>query len=267
MTYFRVENLSAGYRGTKVLEDINFSLKQGRVTALLGANGSGKSTLLKTICGILPHQGSCFLEGRKLESMSSKELAALCGYIPQRTGISIDLPLTEVVLMGFNARLGFFEQPDKEMRNRALEALLRVGLASFAEKSFLELSEGQKQLCILARTLVEDRRLLILDEPESSLDFGHRYHLMGCIRHEISKGKQSALICLHDPQLALNSCDDCLLLLDSKTIVGVNPREQSLEEIEELFSEIYGTITLRKCYNKENKEQIVLLKEDELWKY
>lgn len=188
--------------------------------------------------------------------MSAKELSALCGYIPQRTGISIDLPLTEAVLMGFNARLGFFEQPDKDMKNRALEALLRVGLASCAGKSFLDLSEGQKQLCILARTLVEDKRLLILDEPESTLDFGYRYHLMNCIRHEIFKGKQSALICLSDPQLALNSCDDCLLLLDSKTIVRVNPREQSLEEIEEIFPEFPGQLPLESVIIKKIRRKL-----------
>ncbi|HEY9575879.1 MAG TPA: ABC transporter ATP-binding protein [Lachnospiraceae bacterium] len=262
MTYFRAEKLCAGYKNRKVLENISFSIEKGTITGLLGANGSGKSTLLKSICNILPHDGDCFLEGERLEDLSAKKMSLCCGYIPQRTGISIDLPLLEVVLMGFNASLGFLEQPTKQMKIDAGQALEQVGLGGYERENFQDLSEGQKQLCILARTLIAERKLLLLDEPESSLDVRHRYHLMDCVRKFIDKEEKSALVCLHDPQLALNTCDTCLVLKDSQTIRSVFPKRQSLEEMGEIFSEVYGAISIHKCYTKDKKEQFVLLKED-----
>ena len=163
MSFFKVENLTAGYGGKQVVNHLSFELEAGSLTGLLGANGSGKSTLLKALCGILPHRGSCMLEKQFLEELSSRELARLCSYIPQRSGISIDISVLDVVLMGFNPRLGLLEYPSAQMKEKARQALDRAGLAGREEENYLHLSEGQKQLCILARTLAAESRLLLLD--------------------------------------------------------------------------------------------------------
>ena len=97
-----VNDLCAGYGKESVLKNISFSLVAGQLTGILGANGCGKTTLLKAICGILPHGGSCVLDGIKLEDCSPRELARRCSYIPQRSGITIDISVLDVVLMGFN---------------------------------------------------------------------------------------------------------------------------------------------------------------------
>ena len=115
MSFFKVENLTAGYGGKQVVNHLSFELEAGSLTGLLGANGSGKSTLLKALCGILPHRGSCMLEKQFLEELSSRELARLCSYIPQRSGISIDISVLAVVLMGFNPSLGLLDYPPAQL--------------------------------------------------------------------------------------------------------------------------------------------------------
>jgi len=102
MIFFSVRNLSAGYDKGRVIENIAFDLEAGSLMGILGSNGSGKSTLLKSICGILPHDGRCTLDGTNLERLSARKIARMCSYIPQRSGISIDISALDVVLMGFN---------------------------------------------------------------------------------------------------------------------------------------------------------------------
>ncbi len=100
------------------------------------------------------------------------------------------------------------------MKKEAFDALCSVGLGSRKDDNFQQLSEGQKQLCLLARTFVLKRRLLLLDEPESALDFRLRYEMMGLLRTYVVKNNAAALVTLHDPSLALNYCDTLLVLSD-----------------------------------------------------
>lgn len=262
MSFFCAEAITAGYGKNKVLEDISFSLDRGSLVGILGANGSGKTTLLKTICGILPHGGACLLEGTALEALSARQLARYVSYIPQRSGITIDISVLDVVLMGFNPRLGLLQHPSRAMKDLALQALGQVGLGGKEQSNYLHLSEGQKQLCILARTLVAECELLLMDEPESALDFRFRHRMLELLRGWIREKQVGALVTLHDPMLALNYCDK-LLLLSGGTLIGeLRPREQALEEMEELLAKVYGTVTLCRCQNRSGKEVIVMLKED-----
>ena len=178
MSFLQVEALAAGYGGRQVLRGVSLQAEAGQMVGVLGANGSGKTTLLKAVCGILPHTGGCTLDGLPLEGLSPRQLARRCSYIPQRSGISVDLSALEVVLMGFNPQLGLLERPTPAMRDKARAALAQVGLAGREEENYLHLSEGQKQLCILARTLTAGGQLLLLDEPESALDFRYRYRML-----------------------------------------------------------------------------------------
>ena len=163
MSLFSAVNISAGYGGKNIVQNLSFSVEKGLLTGILGANGSGKTTLLKAICSILPHSGECCLNGKRLENLSARQLARCCSYIPQRSGISIDISALDVVLMGFNPWLGLLERPDRAMRSAARQVLEQVGLTGRENTNYLHLSEGQKQLCILARTLVADSQLLLLD--------------------------------------------------------------------------------------------------------
>ena len=263
MSFFCVKHLSAGYSRKMILQNVSFSLEPGAVTGILGANGSGKTTLLKAICGILPHEGLCLLDDTKLEALPPRELAKRVSYIPQRSGISIDISALDVVLMGFNPRLKLLEHPTKAMIAAAGEALSRVGMADKAHTNYLHLSEGQKQLCILARTIVSGSRLLLLDEPESALDFQHRYRMLEMIRSWTEQMSGGAVITLHDPVLALNYCDRLMLLENGEILDILSPKEDPIEKMEQALSRIYGPVSLQLCKTRSGKEVLTMLKEDE----
>lgn len=262
-----VKNLCAGYGGANIVKNISFTLEDGCLMGILGANGSGKTTLLKSICGILPHTGSCTLDETVLEQLSPRQIARCCSYIPQRSGISIDVSALDVVLMGFNPRLGLLERPDAAMRDAARQMLARAGLVGREDANYLTLSEGQKQLCILARTLVANSKLLLLDEPESALDFRFRHRMLEIIKQWITEGKRAAVVALHDPMLALNSCDVLLLLCDGQIIDTISPQKDELQEMEKKLTKLYGAVSLVTCTDRAGNEHLVMLKEreDEPW--
>ena len=262
MTFFSAKNITAGYGGKIIISDLSFDMDEGCILGLLGANGSGKTTLLKSLCGILPHKGTCALQGTVLEDLSSRQLAGLCSYIPQRSGIGIDISALDVVLMGFNPQLGILQHPDSSMKERARQMLKEVGLEDKEHMNYLHLSEGQKQMCILARTLVSDSRLLLLDEPESALDFRYRYRMLDMLRNWIAQTRGGAIVTLHDPALALNYCDKLMILKNGEILQILSPKEDSLEKMEQALCEIYGPVNLQICQTRSGKEVLTMLKED-----
>ena len=264
MSYLSVNAVTAGYGKQSVIEHISFALDPGCLMGIIGTNGSGKTTLLKALCGILPHTGTCSLEDTVLENLSARKISKLVSYIPQRSGISIDISALDVVLMGFNPKLGLLEHPTRKMREAAMQALAQVGLAGKEEMNYLHLSEGQKQLCILARTLVSDSKLLLLDEPESALDFRFRHQMLSLLRNWAASEKHSAIVTLHDPTLALNFCDKLLLLSDGCVLDIIEPKTDALDKMEQMLNHVYGDISPQRCYNRKGEAQIVMLREDAL---
>jgi iron complex transport system ATP-binding protein len=263
MSFFSAKKLSAGYGKKNIISDISFSLEKGRLLGILGANGCGKTTLLKCICGILPHGGECTLLGEKLETLSPRHIAQKCSYIPQRSGISIEISALDVVLMGFNPKLRLLEHPNEEMRNKARTALALVGLGERENENYTSLSEGQKRLCLLAGTLVSEANLLLLDEPESALDFRFRYKMLEILKSWLSCGERGAIVTLHDGTLALNYCDELLLLANGTVLGIIRPKSDPIEKTEEMLSRIYGSISLQKCIGRDGREHIVMIKEEE----
>lgn len=263
MRLFCANQITAGYGKHAVVKDISFSVDAGSLTGIIGANGSGKTTLLKALCGILPHTGSCQLDDVAFEPLSPRQLARLCSYIPQRSGISIDISALDVVLMGFNPHLGLLEHPTQTMKTSALQALDQVGLAQESNTNYLHLSEGQKQLCILARTLVTDSQLLLLDEPESALDFRFRHKMLSLLQNYVSGQDRAALVTLHDPTLALNYCDRLLLLSEGSVLGILNPKTDDLDKMEQLLRVIYGSISLQRCSNRSGQSCLMMLKEED----
>jgi len=262
MSLFCAHGITAGYGGKNIVNDISFELESGCIMGILGANGCGKTTLLKAICNIIPHKGSCTVDGTVLEKLNPGKLAKLCSYIPQRSGIGIDISVLDVVLMGFNPRLGLLQNPDRKMIETAYAALSKAGLDCKADTNFMHLSEGQKQLCILARTIAADSHLMLLDEPESALDFRFRYRMLEILRSLVKDTGKGIIVSLHDPMLALNMCDKLLLLGNDGKLAGiVFPAADSLDNTERLLCGIYGHIGLTSVIDKNGKQHIVMLNE------
>ena len=240
-SHFVVQDISVHVGERQILDHISFSIDEpGHVIGLLGPNGSGKTMLLRSLCGEVPHAGHVLLDGTSLSGLRSKELAGLVSYIPQQSGISISMSVMDVVLMGFYSRLKLLSQPSADMRTAARAALERVGISHLSDRDYLTLSGGEKQLVILARTLVEDTKLLLFDEPDSSLDLGNKYRMLKLIA-QIGK---TSLICLHDPTLALTYCDTLLLLKDGRLTFILHPSIDPVPSMEQAFSELYGPVKL-----------------------
>lgn len=261
MSLVKVDNISAGYSKTNVIENISFEIDSGELVGILGANGSGKSTLAKSICNVLHHNGNVIVNDSAIETLGVEKVANIISYIPQQSGLSIDISVLDVVKMGFNPRLKFFENPNDMMVNEARHILDTLGLADKQDSNYMMLSEGQKQLTILARALISKGNLLVMDEPESALDFNVRIQTINAIRKWINNKNRAGLIILHDVSLALNSCDKIILLKEKHSVATIDIHNDSIEEMENKLKIVYGDISLFRIKNKMGKDNLIMLYE------
>lgn len=163
-----LEGVSFAYNSRPVLEDVNLTVKRGEFLAVVGPNGGGKTTLIKLILGLLrPAAGTVRVFGRAPEAAR-----AMIGYVPQHLGTSKGFPLTvmDLVLMGDVGAASFGWRSGRHIRERARQALERVEMAAHAERPVSELSGGQMKRAVVARALVSEPELLLLDEPTASID-------------------------------------------------------------------------------------------------
>ena len=241
----KIENLSCGYHRKEIVHNASFTVESGEFCALLGLNGCGKTTLIKAICGFLPIKtGSCSAGGDDCTAMNERQRALRMAYIPQRGSPITGKTVLEVVLMGFNARLHLLDSPGKLHRQKAMDALTQLGMAHLADKDYAQLSEGQKQMVILARTLVQDTPVLLMDEPDSALDFVNRNVVLRKIRHIIHNQNKAGFITLHDPNFALSYCDTLLLMKEGSIIQRLPLKGASREDVEKALKKIYGNIRI-----------------------
>ena len=240
-----IEKLSCGYGNKTVIRDVSLDIYAGEFCALLGLNGSGKTTLLKAVCGLIDiMSGSCFSDGIDISSLNEKQRAQYISFIPQRFSKLIGVTVFEAVLMGFNPGLGVFDIPSASDKLLAEEVLNKMQILQLADEDFSKLSEGQKQLVILSRTLVQNAPIMLMDEPDSALDFPGKHGILSKIKNLIHNEKKAGLITLHDPNLALAHCERLILLDEGRIITEINLNTANKDEIHEKLSSIYKGIKL-----------------------
>jgi manganese/zinc/iron transport system ATP- binding protein len=190
-----VEDLTVAYRDKPVLWDIDLTVPQGVLMAVVGPNGAGKTTLLKSILGLVrPVAGTVSIHGRPY-----REQRIQVGYVPQRGTVDWDFPTTvkDVVLMGTYGQLGWLRRPGKEQRDAAMNALARVGMADFADRQISQLSGGQQQRVFLARALVQDARVYFMDEPLQGVDAVTEKAVIGLLQNLRATGR-TVFVVHHD---------------------------------------------------------------------
>lgn len=245
-----VSGFHAGYGQQYILKDLSFSLQTGTLTALIGANGSGKSTLLKGLCHLIPSAGSWTLHmplhdtvsDIPLSQLKTRQLASYISYLPQTNDLPLSLSALDMVLMGFEPSLSLLQSPGATHRLLAHNVLVSVGMASKEHCNFQTLSVGQKQLVLLARSLVLDTPLCFFDEPDSALDFVNRHRMLHMLKDMVHQHQKAGLLILHDPNVALDCCDQLLLLKDGHLCAPLYPSTDSEEKMSDAFSELYGAV-------------------------
>jgi len=220
-----VESLAFGFPGRTVGRDVSFTLDAGEVLCVLGPNGGGKTTLFRTILGLLaPHGGRVTLDSASLESLSRSEIARRVGYVPQGHSAYFAYTVREFVMMGRTAHLGTFASPGRKdfaVADRVLESL---AIAELAEKPVTEISGGERQLALVARALAQEPKLLVLDEPTASLDFGNQVRVLQRISALAGSGI-SILFSSHDPDHAFLCARRALLLAEGRVLEIGAPRD------------------------------------------
>lgn len=240
-----IDNVRVSYGRKNIIPDVSFSIEAGELCALLGLNGSGKTTLLRAVCGLSKlDQGSIDVNGKLLNPMKEQERARLLSYIPQRSSNMEGFSILDVVLMGLNPHLSLFQFPTTHQKERAVKILGEVGMMEYENVDFNKISEGQKQLVIFARALLQDAPVMLMDEPDSALDFVNRNIVLSQIRRAVHEKNKAGLITLHDPNFALAFCDRVLLLKAGNIVGDVNIKNASTEEIRTGLSLIYGDVNL-----------------------
>lgn len=198
--------------GRPVFQQLSLEIAPGTVTAILGPNGAGKTTLLHLALGWLkPQAGHVALRGRPLASYSRGELGRELGLVPQSEHTAFEYSLLEYVLLGRAPYLKPLEMPGAEDTRVALDALARVGLAGWAERSIARVSGGERQLVLIARALAQQPRFLLLDEPTSHLDLGNKARLVALLRDLVNQGV-TILFTTHEPEVAAGLATHLVLM-------------------------------------------------------
>ena len=197
-----VQNLNFSYPcGRQILRDISFSAQSGDFVAVLGSNGAGKSTLLKCFDHILrPQSGSVLVDGTDLLSLSLSELARQVAFVAQGAG-GTRLSVYDTLLLGRKPYIKWgVSQRDRGIVNDVLQ---QMGLGRLAMRYLNQLSGGEQQKVLLARALVQEPKLLLLDEPTSNLDIRNQHEVLGLVRQMCKARGITAILVIHDPNLAL----------------------------------------------------------------
>jgi iron complex transport system ATP-binding protein len=246
-----VEALSFGYRDRPVGQNASFAIAPGEVLCLLGANGSGKTTLLKTILGLLPPlAGRVALDGEDLAAWNARRRARAFGYVPQSGAGAFPFTVREMVLMGRIAHRAVFAAPSPADR-AATEAVLEdLGIARLAERNWLRISGGERQLALVARALAQDPQVLVLDEPTANLDFGNQLRVLRQLRDLAGRGL-TLVFSTHHPEQAF-ACATQVALLHGGAIAEIAPPAEAItsESMSRLYGaevEIVGSGSMKAC--------------------
>lgn len=233
----KVEHLDFYFGKRQILKDISFETQGGEFLSILGPNGVGKSTLFRCILNLLrPSAGSITVDGRNINQMTAREMAQHIAYIPQSHNPTFNYSVLDIVLMGTASQLRTMETPGKAQIETAQNALARMKIEHLAEHPYGFCSGGEKQLCLIARAIAQQAKILVMDEPSASLDFGNRIRVMQIVRSLVADG-YAVVQTTHDPEQAFMYSEKILAIHDGHVLAWGTP--QAVVD-DALISKLYG---------------------------
>ncbi|OUM90525.1 metal ABC transporter ATP-binding protein [Caldibacillus debilis] len=221
MNPLMVRNLTVAYHRKPVLQEVSFSVPEGKLIGIIGPNGAGKSTLLKAILRLIPAaSGEVLIYGKPYKAQRK-----LIGYVPQRGSVDWDFPTNalDVVLMGRYGHIGWIKRPGKEDVKLALSCLEKVGMENYAHRQINQLSGGQQQRVFLARALAQDATIYFMDEPFAGVDAATEKAIISLLNELKAQGK-TVLVVHHDLHTVQEYFDWVLLL--NMRVIGHGPTDE-----------------------------------------
>jgi iron complex transport system ATP-binding protein len=217
-----IKDLTFSYNSHKILDDLNIVVGEAEILSLVGPNGSGKTTLIKCIDRILKPGGSILLDGKEIEEMSRQDIARTVGYVPQSSSTPLATTVFDTVLMGRRPHIRW--QVSESDLDKVAQVLELLHLDDLGLRDFSSLSGGQKQKVLIARALAQEPAVLLLDEPTSNLDMKHQLEVMEIISRLVKEKKISAVMAIHDLNLASRFSDKLVMLKNGRVYAAGEPK-------------------------------------------
>jgi iron complex transport system ATP-binding protein len=231
-------NLTFSYGAQPVLQGVTMSADYGELVALLGPNGAGKSTMMRCLLGFLrDYGGEIKIDGQEIRKLSRPALAKKVAYIPQAAPVVFNYTVLDTVLMGATGSLGLLSSPGAELKDKALELLKSLGAEHLANRGTGELSGGERQLVLLARALIQDAKILVMDEPTANLDYGNQNRVMQQVTSLARRG-YLVLYSTHDPNQTLLYATRAITLSGGKLLSDGDPKSTLTESVLETLYNI-----------------------------
>ncbi|RVU40681.1 ABC transporter ATP-binding protein [Lujinxingia sediminis] len=232
----RLDDVGASVGKRTLFERVSLSVEAGVAWAVVGPNGVGKTTLMRILAGVrTAEQGQVWLHARRLSEYTRREVAREVAVVPQSSSPVFEFSALELVLMGLHASRPRFSLPSSEDRQRALKALARLEVEELANRPVSSLSGGERQRVVMARALVADAPLWLLDEPTANLDLRHQLGLLEVMRQHV-EGGGAAVAVLHDLNLVHRYFDRVLLLAPGRALGWGRPDDVlNDEDVSEAF--------------------------------
>ena len=229
------EHISVTLSGVDIVKDISLHVGNGQFVGLIGPNGCGKSTLLKSIYKVIkPQKGFVFLGQKDVLNSSARMISKEIGVVGQFNELSFDFTVHEMVMMGRTPHKHLIESDNRKDYQIVADALKKVNLSEYADRSYLTLSGGEKQRVILARAIAQQPQFLILDEPTNHLDIKYQLQILKVVK-SLNIGVLGAL---HDLTMAAMYCDILYVIKQGQIIASGKPEEILTKELIEMVYEI-----------------------------
>lgn len=232
-----IKNLSFNVGERKILNDINFSVRDGEIVGIIGPNGAGKTTFLKSINGIIEEiKGEILFNGKNIKEYDKKILARHISFMNQNTNVGFDFSCLDIVVLGRYPYLKRFQEYSDEDREKAKKYMEKTNTLKFQDRMITELSGGERQRVLFAKTLTQESELILLDEPTASLDMKYEEEIFSIIS-QMREERKSVIAIIHNLRVAMKYCTRLILLNDGKIIGDGTPQEIVTEKN---LRDIYG---------------------------
>jgi len=232
-------NLFYSYTSDRmILKDISFRFRSGEIVSILGPNGAGKTTFLNCLANLVPlDKGEIFIDDKNIKKIPPREVAKVIGYVPQIIVPSFDFSVLEYVVTGCAPHMGTLSRPRQEHYDIAMEAIKRMGIEKLTNRSYSQISGGERQQVSIARALAQRPAFILMDEPTAHLDYGNQIKVLKTVRSLKEEG-YGVILTTHNPDHAL-LLQDQVAILDQNGVLATGLSTDVLNEKD--LTALYGT--------------------------